>query len=266
MTIGLIIIGDEILSGKRADKHLPKLVELLNGRGLQLGWAELIGDDPERIVACLRRSFSTGDIVFVCGGIGATPDDHTRQAAAAALGTPLALHPEAKQKIQEIIGDSAREAGVSVDFASAENLQRLKMGEFPLGAEIVPNPFNKIPGFSIKNGETSAHYFLPGFPVMAAPMMEWILDTYYRQLFHQVARMERAVLVYEVAESLLTPLMEQIEVAFPLVRIFSLPSMGDALTRRHIELGVKGEPNETDAAFHYLLNELNRLGAEFINV
>jgi molybdopterin-biosynthesis enzyme MoeA-like protein len=83
---GLVIVGDEILSGKRADKHMPKVIELLGARGLQLAWAEYVGDSPERITATLRRAFASGDVVFSCGGIGATPDDHTRQCAAKALG------------------------------------------------------------------------------------------------------------------------------------------------------------------------------------
>src|SRR4051812_45075140 len=111
MAIGLIIIGDEILSGKRTDKHFPKVVEMLAERGMQLDWAEYLGDNPARITATLERVFATGDIVFSCGGIGATPDDHTRQCAAAALGVSLALHPEAKAKIEERIADMAREAG-----------------------------------------------------------------------------------------------------------------------------------------------------------
>ena len=90
---GLVIVGDEILSGKRADKHMPKVIELLAARGLQLAWAEYVGDSPERITATLRRAFASGDVVFSCGGIGATPDDHTRQCAGQALGVPLVLHP-----------------------------------------------------------------------------------------------------------------------------------------------------------------------------
>src|SRR5213592_3132368 len=115
MAIGLIIIGDEILSGKRTDKHFGKVVELLSARGLQLGWAEYIGDDRERITATLRRSFATGDIVFSTGGIGATPDDHTRQCAAAALGRPLVLHPKARELIMERICTMAQEQGTPVD-------------------------------------------------------------------------------------------------------------------------------------------------------
>ena len=79
MNFGLIIVGDEILSGKREDKHLPKVIELLGERGLALSWARYVGDDRERITADLARAFASGDVVFCCGGIGATPDDHTRQ-------------------------------------------------------------------------------------------------------------------------------------------------------------------------------------------
>ncbi|MES2024090.1 MAG: molybdopterin-binding protein [Pseudomonadota bacterium] len=263
MAFGLIIIGDEILSGKRIDKHFSKVVDLLSVRGLSLGWAEILGDDRARITSTLKRTFASDDIVFSCGGIGATPDDHTRQCAAAALGVPIELHPEAKQKIQERMLEMAREANVPFDLNKPENLHRLKMGEFPQGAEIIPNPYNKIPGFAIHHGNGGgAHYFMPGFPVMAWPMIEWILDTHYGHLFHQQPRFEKSVLVFQSMESALTPLMEAIEDEFPQVKVFSLPSVGDAETRRHIELGVKGEPEQAAAAFDKLIAELNLLKVE----
>jgi molybdopterin-biosynthesis enzyme MoeA-like protein len=254
---GLIIVGDEILSGKRVDKHLPNTIELLGERGLQLAWAEVIGDDPARITALLKRTMDSGDIVFSCGGIGATPDDHTRQCAAAAMGVPLVLHPQGRLLIEERIRDTAREAGTAVDLNAPDNLQRLKMAEFPAGASLIPNPYNKIPGFSV-----ARHHFVPGFPVMAAPMIAWVLDTLYAERFHRAVLVERAVLVYEQAESVLTPLMEQIEAAHPGVRVFSLPSVGDAATRRHIELGVKGDPVLVAPAYAAMRAGLDALRAE----
>jgi molybdopterin-biosynthesis enzyme MoeA-like protein len=194
MAIGLIIIGDEILSGKRRDQHFPKVVELLGERGLQLAWAEFVGDDPERITATLKRSFASNDIVFSCGGIGATPDDHTRQCAAAALGRPLVMHPEGRANIEQRIRESALEAGRAPDLEAPDNQQRLKMAEFPAGAALIPNPYNRIAGFSV-----ARHHFVPGFPVMAWPMIAWVLDTHYAGLFHAEARAERALLVYEQA-------------------------------------------------------------------
>jgi molybdopterin-biosynthesis enzyme MoeA-like protein len=94
-TFGAIIIGDEILSGKRQDKHFARIAELLGQRGLRLSWVEYLGDDRERLTATFKRTMAAGDVVFSCGGIGNTPDDHTRQAVAAALGVGLELHPEA---------------------------------------------------------------------------------------------------------------------------------------------------------------------------
>ncbi|WP_317202054.1 competence/damage-inducible protein A [Janthinobacterium sp.] len=261
MAIGLIIIGDEILSGKRLDQHFPKVLQLLAARGLQLDWAEYLGDDPARITATLKRTFAGGDIVFCCGGIGATPDDHTRRAAADALGRPLALHPQGKANIQQRLLEMGAESGQAVDLESAENLHRLKMAEFAEGAELIPNPYNKIAGFAL-----GTHYFVPGFPVMAWPMLEWVLDTHYAHLFNRAPRAERATLVFEAAESALTPLMLALERQFPLIKVFSLPSVGDARTRRHIELGVKGEPAQTELAFAVLCAELQRLEVEYTEI
>jgi molybdopterin-biosynthesis enzyme MoeA-like protein len=260
MAIGLIIIGDEILSGRRVDQHFPKVLQLLAARGLQLGWAEILADDPQRITATLKRTFASDDIVFCCGGIGATPDDHTRQAAADALGLPLVMHEQGKLNIQQRILQMGREAGQPADLNSAENLHRLKMAEFAEGAALIPNPYNNIAGFALRK-----HYFVPGFPVMAWPMIEWVLDQHYADLFNREPHSERSVFVYEAAESALTPLMVAIEARFARVKVFSLPSVGDANRRRHIELGVKGEPVRTAEAFEYLCAELKKLNVEFSN-
>jgi molybdopterin-biosynthesis enzyme MoeA-like protein len=262
MGFGVIIIGDEILSGRRSDKHLPKIIELLATRGLALDWAEYVGDDPARITATLARTFASDDVVFSTGGIGATPDDHTRQCAAQALGVPLALHPEAAELIRARVIDMA--AGKPVDLQSPENLHRLNMGTFPQGASIIPNSYNRIPGFSIVD-----HHFVPGFPVMAWPMIEWVLDTKYQHLHHSTPHAEKSLLVFELPESTLTPLMEKIEHDFPGVRVFSLPSVGDAerggiYARRHIDLGVKGEPEAVAAAFVKLREGVHLLGGDIV--
>jgi molybdopterin-biosynthesis enzyme MoeA-like protein len=257
MKFGLIVIGDEIMSGKRQDKHFPKVVSLLSARGLELAWAQYLCDDRARLVATLRASLASGDVVFSCGGIGATPDDHTRQAAAEALGVPLELHPDARRLITERTMEMAREGKASFDMGAPENLQRLKMGEFPRGSEIIPNPYNRIPGFTIRD-----HWFVPGFPVMAGPMIEWVLDHRYQHLHHRESRAERAMLLYDVAESTATPLMEAVEAHFPGIRVFSLPTVGDERRRRHIELGVKGPASQLDAAWAMLLEGARRLGGE----
>jgi molybdopterin-biosynthesis enzyme MoeA-like protein len=252
--IGIIIIGDEILSGKREDKHLPKVIELLAARGLQLSWARHAGDNRERITQALRDAFAGGDLVFSCGGIGATPDDHTRQCAGAALGLPLELHAEAKALILERMRDVAREQGLPYEPGRADNAHRLNMGVFPQGARLIPNPYNKIPGFSVGHV-----HFVPGFPVMAWPMIEWVLDHQYAQLHGSGSQQERSLIVFGSMEATLTPLMEAIESRFAGVRVFSLPSVDHPEWGRHIELGVKGR-DPVDEAFAELKAGLATLG------
>lgn len=252
--VRLLIIGDEILSGRRQDKHFATLVQLLSQRGMQLSGAEFISDDRATIVATLKRSFASGDIVFSCGGIGATPDDQTRQASAEALGLPLQLHPEAERLIAERCADSARRGQGSADMSLPENQQRLQMGVFPAGAEIVPNPYNKIPGFFIRD-----HTFMPGFPVMAWPMMEWTLDNRYAHLHHKVSHVEHSFLAFSLPESRITPALEELERRWPGVKAFSLPTMGDG-GHPHIDLGVKGEPAAAAEALAYLRNEVIQVG------
>ncbi|MCL4744200.1 MAG: competence/damage-inducible protein A [Burkholderiaceae bacterium] len=255
MSFGLIVVGDEILSGKRQDKHFAKVIELLAARGLQLAWARYLGDDRARLVQALRESFAGPDTVFCCGGIGATPDDHTRQAAALALGVELELHPLARERIAARCAAMEREGRGTADMTTAENRQRLKMGEFPSGAQVIENPSNGIPGFSIRE-----HFFLPGFPSMAWPMIATLLDTRLAHLHNRTPVSERALLLYEVAESAAVPLMETIESAHPQVRVFSLPTAGDDGRRRHIELGVRGPVSFLDTAFEQLLLGARMLG------
>ena len=231
---GAYVIGDELLVGKREDKHLAFLIGALAKRGLRLAWAHYLGDEPARLTAALRRSFDSSDVVFSFGGIGATPDDHTRQCAAAALGVALELHAEAEKEIRG-------------RFGSEVTPQRLQMGEFPAGSNIIPNPINRIPGFSLYE-----HHFVPGFPQMAWPMVEWVLDTRYRARFGTQGWKEASILVYEAGESQLIPAMQAVEAAFKGIKVFSLPSMGHDGSRIHVELGVRGRPTEVEPAMERL--------------
>ena len=264
MNFGLIIIGDEILSGKRQDKHLPKVIELLAERGLALSWVRYVGDNPDRITADLQHALNSGDVVFSCGGIGATPDDHTRQCAAHAAGVELTLHPQARDLIDEHMRDTAAEQGLPYEPDRADNVHRLNMAMFPVGAAIIPNPFNKIAGFSLpslQSGEGGV-YFVPGFPVMAWPMVAWVLDHHYPHLKRALTTSEKSVIVFGAMEAALTPLMESIEANFSGVKVFSLPSVDHPQWGKHIELGVKGEGECLTSAFTALLHGLREHGAE----
>ncbi len=245
MGIGAIIIGDEIIRGKREDKHFAKLIEILGARGMKLDWCQYLGDKPELISETLKRTLASEDVVFSFGGIGATPDDHTRACAAEAAGVELALHPEA-------------EAEIRGRFGAETTPQRLKMGEFPRGSRIIPNQYNRIPGFSLGD-----HHFVPGFPVMAWPMVEWVLDHRYGHLFHLAPEAEASIIVYDLPESTVTPLMIEVEQRYRGLKSFSLPSMGEAGVRRHIELGVRGAPEEVTPAIEHMKLGVAALGGRW---
>lgn len=245
---GALIIGDEIMLGRRVDKHFQKLIELLAARGLVLDWALHIGDDRQRLTETLRRTLASEDIVFSFGGIGNTPDDNTRQAAAAAAGVELVLHPDAEREIR------ARFAELKFELTDMQ----LAMGTFPRGSRIIPNAFNRIPGFTL-----GQHHFVPGFPQMAWPMIEWVLDSYYSWRFHQHARDEAAILVWKGSESALIPLMRHVEADFPGIKVFSLPFLGSKEVQRHIELGVRGVPEQVLPAMAVLRRGIVELGYSF---
>ncbi len=243
MAIGAIVIGDEILSGKRQDRHLPHVMETLAARGLSLDYAQYLGDDRGRLTSALRESFARGDLVFAFGGVGATPDDHTRQAAAAALGVPLERHPEAVAELEARFGAEAYP-------------HRVLMAEFPQGSRIIPNPFNRVASFAIRD-----HHFFPGFPQMAWPMLDWVLATWYPDLA-RVPPVERAIAVYDAGESTLLPLMDENVSRFPMLKLFSLPSFLPDGGRR-IELGVRGDPSHVEAGIAHLREGVAALGFRF---
>lgn len=260
---GAIIIGDEILSGKRQDKHLPKLIELLAARGCTLSWAEYVGDERTRLTEVLRRAVAGNDIVFSFGGIGATPDDHTRQCTAAALGVALQPHPQAQALITQRMQEMAAEKGEAFAPQRPDNVQRLQMGVLPAGAQIIPNPFNRIPGFSYRGARGAWLHCVPGFPVMAWPMVAWALDAHHRDLHQQQAYTEHSVILFKAQESALTPLMQAVEMAHPGIKVFSLPSVDHPEYGLHIELGVKGKTAAIAPAWQQLTEGLHRLGAQF---
>jgi molybdopterin-biosynthesis enzyme MoeA-like protein len=242
-TFGAIIIGDEILSGKRQDKHLSKAIALLGARGLTLSYAHYVGDEPARIIETLRRSFATDDIVFSFGGIGATPDDHTRQSAAAALGVEVCEHADAIAAMQ-----------AKPDFELTPN--RRKMAEFPVGAQIIPNPYNGIAAFSVGD-----HHFLPGFPEMSWPMLEWVLETKYTSLFHAAAIATESIVIYEAGESSLIDMMNAVLGRHPNIKLSSLPQFIPG--GRLIEFSLQGAPSEVPAAMAEAKAEITRLGFRF---
>ena len=247
---GIYIIGDELLSGKRDDKHLSQAIQILKSRGLTLSWAEYLADEPERLVASFKRSFNTDDIVFSFGGIGATPDDFTRQAVADALNVPIERHKAAVAEIEAQFGEGAYP-------------KRVLMADFPAGADIIPNPVNRVAGFSAGlKGQQYSHYFLPGFPQMAHPMMEWVLDTHYSHLFHQTEFLEKSIIIADGVESQLIDLMNKVLIDYPSLKVFSLPKLKP---NRQVELGAKGAPDLVNKAMQDIKAGVSNIGFAWVD-
>ncbi|WP_029406532.1 molybdopterin-binding protein [Thiomicrorhabdus sp. Milos-T2] len=243
LKIGLLIIGDEVLSGKRQDKHLAQANSLLQPRGLAVNWVKIVGDEPDFLVQTLKESFKSDTVVFSFGGIGATPDDRTRQSAAQALNLPIERHPQAVAEIEAQFGEEAYP-------------QRIHMAEYPKGAEIIPNFYNRVPGFSIQN-----HHFMPGFPMMAKPMMEWVLNHYYCDYF-QSPTIEKGIKIQNGQESDWIEFMELFEKQFPSLRLFSLPSIHKDETRT-IDLGVEGLEVDVLQGYKAIIEEANARKADW---
>lgn len=200
--IEAIIIGDEILAGRRQDSHLKQTINACEQRGLRLSAVHYLGDSLTQLSAAFRQTLDKGSIVLSFGGIGATPDDRTRQAIAQALALPLTPH----------------QAGIAIlqaKFGADFNAQRQNLVTFPQGSTLIPNPINQVPGFSIKH-----HHFVPGFPQMATPMIAWVLDQYYADLTE--TRVFISLLAY-TSEGTLIPLLELLEQQFSNVAISCLP-------------------------------------------
>ena len=238
---GLIVIGDELLSGKRRDRHFAHLRGLLAERGLELRWVRFISDEAALITRTLEETFASGDVVFSCGGIGATPDDRTRECAAEALGRALVAHPDGLALLESRFG------------APLEPPHRRNLVTFPAGASLIPNPVNQVPGFSVED-----HYFMPGFPSMAWPMMAWVLDQHYADWQAPDRLAEQAIAVDGARESDVIPLLERFERDHPRLRLSCLPSLRSG--GFSLELGLRGAPAEVAAAMAALQKAVSALG------
>ncbi len=147
VTACVLIIGNEILSGRTQDENLAFLARGLNEVGIRVREARVIADDPAGIIAAVNEVRRIYDHVFTTGGIGPTHDDITAQCIADAFGVPLVLHPDAKRLLEAHYP------------AGHLNEARLRMAMAPEGATLLPNPISQAPGFRIGNV-----YVLPGVP------------------------------------------------------------------------------------------------------
>jgi molybdenum cofactor synthesis domain-containing protein len=156
-TAALVVIGDEILSGRTQDRNVAQLATWLNEQGIRLAEVRVVPDDSRAIGNAVNALRRTHDYLFTTGGIGPTHDDITVDAIAAAFAVPVVVHPEARQILEDYYRD--RPGGLTD--------ARLRMARVPQGAELIANPSSGAPG--IKMGNV---YILAGVPSIAASMLE----------------------------------------------------------------------------------------------
>ncbi len=158
-TAALVVIGDEILSGRTQDKNVAQLATWLNDQGIRLAEVRIVPDDAGRIAETVNALRTSHDYLFTTGGIGPTHDDITVDAIAQAFGVPVIVHPEARKILEDYY--ASRPGGMVLTEA------RLRMARAPDGAELIPNPTSGAPGVKIGNV-----YILAGVPHIAASMLE----------------------------------------------------------------------------------------------
>ena len=156
-TAALVVIGDEILSGRTQDKNIAQLATWLNEQGIRLAEVRVVPDESQRIGEAVNALRAKHDYLFTTGGIGPTHDDITVDAVAEAFGVPVVVHPEARQILVDYYRD--RPGGLTD--------ARLRMARTPEGAELLRNPFSGAPGIRVENV-----YILAGVPAIAASMLE----------------------------------------------------------------------------------------------
>ena len=208
-TAALVVIGDEILSGRTQDKNVAQVATWLNDQGIRLAEVRVVPDVIERIADAVNALRSTHDYVFTTGGIGPTHDDITVDAIASALGVPVVVHPHARRILEDYYRD--RPGGLTE--------ARLRMARVPDGAELIPNPTSGAPGVKVGNV-----YIMAGVPHIAASMLEALSGKL------QGGRPMVSVTVGARApESDVADLLRETEAAHPGVAIGSYPFFKDGL-------------------------------------
>jgi molybdenum cofactor synthesis domain-containing protein len=207
-TAALLVIGDEILSGRTQDKNVAQVALWLNDEGIRLGEVRVVPDDIERIAEAVNALRANYDYLFTTGGIGPTHDDITVDAMAVAFGVPVIVHPDARKILEDYYRD--RPGGLTE--------ARLRMARAPEGAELIRNSYSGAPGIRIENV-----FILAGVPAIAASMLEGL-----------TGKLEGGRPIVSItigawtAESEVADLLRETEAAHPGTAIGSYPFFRDA--------------------------------------
>ncbi len=205
-TAGLVIIGDEILSGRTHDKNIAQVASWLQVQGIRLNEVRVVADVQDRIVEAVNALRASYDYLFTTGGIGPTHDDITVDAVAQALGVPVIIHPEARAILERYYADKG---GI--------NEGRLRMARVPEGAELIPNRMSGAPGIKIGNV-----FLMAGVPHITAGMLDALTGT-----LEGGARLLSETIGCWVPESEVADLLRAAELAHSECQIGSYPFFRD---------------------------------------
>jgi molybdenum cofactor synthesis domain-containing protein len=242
VTAALLIIGNEILSGRTKDANLPYLATELNALGIRLLEVRVVPDIEARIVAAVNDLRSAYDYVFTTGGIGPTHDDITAQSIAKAFGVPLRRHPEALSRL-------ARQYRNRSDLNEA----RLRMADIPEGGLLVDNPVSGAPGFQLGNV-----FVMAGVPLIMRAMFESL-----RHRLTGGAPMRSRTIATNLPEGQIAQRLAELQSRHPEVEIGSYPFY--RLGKFGVNLVIRGtEPGAIDRAAEELSAMLRGLGGEIV--
>ncbi len=231
-TACLLVIGNEILSGRTRDEHIPYFGKRLNEWGIRLSEVRVVADDKEAIAEAVNACRARHAYLFTTGGIGPTHDDVTAAAVAEAFGQPLERHPKAVETLNAYYGPERI------------NEARLHMAEMPRGAELISNPVSKSPGFRMENV-----FVLPGPPLVLQPMLEGVGP----ELTGGPPMLARAVSA-KLGEGVIASGLAEIQTRHPEVEIGSYPYFRDG--KLGVSVVVRGIE---EAALSDTLREVTRL-------
>ena len=202
-TAAVLLIGDEILSGRTKDKNLGYIADFLTALGIDLEEARVVGDEEAAIVAAVNELRGRYSDLFTTGGIGPTHDDITADAIAKAFGVPIDHDPAAVALLQAFFSEIGREP----------NEARMRMARLPQGARMIPNPVSRAPGFQIGNV-----FVMAGIPAVMQAMLQELAP----RLSHG-APMRSAAVTIRAGEGDIAAGLAAIQKAHPTVVIGSYP-------------------------------------------
>ena len=240
-TAALVVIGDEILSGRTHDRNIAQVASWLQVQGIRLAEVRVVPDVEERIAEAVNALRTAHDYLFTTGGIGPTHDDITVDAVAKALGLPVVVHPEARRILEDYY---ATRGGITE--------ARLRMARVPEGADLIPNRMSGAPGIRVGNV-----FLMAGVPHITAQMLDALTGT-----LEGGAPLLTETIGCWVAESEVADLLREVEKAHPECSIGSYPFFRDGRTGANFVI------RSTDAAAlrscaASLCEALGEAGADF---